>query len=37
MIVIDAGTTWSKIIENSDSDYMKNFSSFKVKDENNIK
>ncbi len=37
MIVIDAGTTWSKIIENSDSDYMKNFSSFKVKDENNLK
>ena len=33
MIVLDAGTTWSKIIETSSS-FMKNYSSFFVKEKN---
>ena len=33
-IVIDAGTTWSKIIENNSSNLMNNFSSYLVKEYN---
>lgn len=33
-IVLDAGTTWSKIIEEQDSDLMKDFSSYLIKSEN---
>ena len=34
-IVLDAGTTWSKIIERTSSDLMRDFSSYLVKTENN--
>ena len=33
-IVLDAGTTWSKIIENTSSSLMKNYADFLVKTEN---
>ncbi len=36
MIVLDAGTTWSKIIEKSSS-FMKDYSSFMLKEENGCK
>ena len=36
MIVLDAGTTWSKIIEKS-SNYMQSFSNYLVKEENGYK
>lgn len=36
-IVLDAGTTWSKIIEKSDSNLMNQFENFLVKSENNCK
>ncbi len=36
-IVIDAGTTWSKIIEKSSSDLMKDYSNFFIKEENDYK
>lgn len=34
-IVLDAGTTWAKIIERTSSDLMRDFSSYLVKTENN--
>ena len=36
-IVLDAGTTWSKIIETSDSNLMNNYNDYLVKNENNLK
>lgn len=36
-IVLDAGTTWSKIIEKSSSDLMKDYSNFFIKEENDYK
>ena len=36
MIVLDAGTTWSKIIEKN-SFFMKDYSKFLVKEENSAK
>lgn len=36
-IVIDAGTTWSKVVEKNSSSLMSNFSSYLIKEENNRK
>lgn len=36
-IVIDAGTTWSKVVEKNSSSLMCNFSSYLIKEENNRK
>ena len=36
-IVLDAGTTWSKIIERTSSDFMNNYPQYLVKSDKNFK